>query len=120
MADFHILSQSNDLKTVTCAFHITVPDINNSAGISYRTALVISGVNETQVGNLTTAYPAEVTALANGSLLEVIETIRFSILGLNNTQKLAEIETAYTNRQAQLLADKQVELAFTGYAADVA
>lgn len=113
----HVIEQATDQKTVRVAFHVAVPPAaTNNAGMTYQNALVLIGVPASEVGNITTE---EQTQLESGQVVEFMETVRFSRLGLTPTEKLNEIKAAYTARQAELFADKQIALAYTGYATDV-
>jgi hypothetical protein len=117
--NLHVLSQSVDEKTATVAFHIPVPaGATNEAGMTYRNALVLVGVQPSAVGNITTEEQAE---LESGQIIEFVETVRFSRTtpGLTPAEKLQELKDAYTARQAELFADKQIELAYTGFATNV-
>ena len=121
MSDYHIMAQSTDEKTVQVAFHISVPDAVNEAGVNYRAALVQQLTIE---GPIVSAYPntigAELTAMEAGELLEVVRSVRFSRLGLTPAEKAAELDAEYAAVQASLLATKQVELEWWGADRDVA
>jgi len=77
----HILTKNGPEYTI--AFHIPVPNTNNLAGVSYRTALVrsgIGGVTSLPDGDGTggTISAAEKTAImTTGSVFEVVEVVRF-------------------------------------------
>lgn len=118
---YHILEQGVDLKTARVAMHIAVPDVLNEAGVSYRQVLVwqktLGGAQiQSAVPNI---GAGELTQLQNGEILEVIETVRFSRLGLSKAEKKAELDAAYNNRKTDLLSEKQTELEWYGSAIDV-
>jgi hypothetical protein len=122
MSDYHVMSQSADLKTVQIVFHIPVPDVVNEAAINYRAALVQQLTLDGAV--IVSAYPntigAEITLLEAGELLEVVKSVRFSRLGLTPAEKAAELDVEYAAVQASLLTDKQAELEWWGADRDVA
>lgn len=121
MSDYHIRTTAVDLKIVSCVFHIPIPATNNTVGVSWQDALVLSlgGADE-----ITSVLPdistAELTAMKEGSIFENVETVGFSSLNLTNAQRLAEVETAYTEAETDVLAEKQVTLNFYGKSGDVA
>ena len=117
--NIHILTQADDGKTCSAIFHIPVPSIDNSAGIPYQTALV-QYLTQTQ-GSISSqiATGDELAAIQAGAVLENPVTVRWSRLGLNNAQKLAELSAYYTAHKTELLNSLSNLLAFWGYSTDV-
>jgi len=111
MARIHILAKDIENKTVDCIFHISVPNANNAVGTNWRTA-VTRGLNPTP--SMAWNGATENDQVSAGEVLEVHETVRFSITGLNNAQRLAEVEAAYTARSTILLTELAAKLDFFG------
>jgi hypothetical protein len=121
MSDYHIQKTDVMLKTVSCVFHIPIPATNNTIGVSWQDALVLSlGGADAITSTLTDITPAEESAMKAGSIYENTATIRFSSLNLTNAERLAEVEAAYTAAKTDVLAEKQVTLNFYGKSGDVA
>ena len=121
MSDYHIRSTSEDLKTVSTVFHIPIPGTNNAVGVSWQDALVLSlGGADAITSVLTDITPAEESAMKAGSIFEKVQTVRFSSTNITNAERLAEVETAYTAAETDVLAEKQVTLNFYGKSGDVA
>ena len=121
MSDYHIRRQSLDLKTVDVVFHVSIPGAGtNDAGLQWRDAVVmdLGGANA-----ITSVLPevqgqAEETSMKAGAIVEIPENLRFSSTGLSNPQRLAEIQARHGVLTANLVAEKQIELAFTGLNGD--
>jgi len=120
MSDYHIRSTSEDLKRVNTVFHIPIPATNNAVGVSWQDALVLSlGGADAIDSVLTDITPAELSAMKAGSIFEKFETVRFSSTNLTNAERLAEVETAYSAAETDILDEKQVTLNFYGKSGDV-
>lgn len=119
---YHILGMHRAQDEATVVFHIDVPDTDNAASVSYRTALVESIMAEPE-GTTTSVVPglasAEQTQLDNGERYEHIERVEFDG-NLDNADKKTAIEAAYTARKTQLLQIAQNRLEFWGWSGDVA
>lgn len=81
MANMHILKKEGPEYTI--AFHIDIPNTNNAAGLSFRTALLRSGIGGTTVlpagdGTGGTISVAEKAQIDSGARFEVVETVRFA------------------------------------------
>lgn len=114
---FHILTQAKDQNTVNVVFHIPVPATLNEAGITWREAVV------REIGTVSSVLPdiepAELILLESGALIEKSESVRFSSIYLTNAQRLQEIKDRYNILKIELIAEKQITLAFMGYGGDV-
>lgn len=120
MSNYHIRTTANDLKTVNAVFHIPIPDALNLVNVNWRAALVLElGGADAITSVLTDITTEEESAMKAGSIYEVSKTIRFSSLNITNTERLAEVEAAYTAAASSVLADKQVTLNFMGKDGDV-
>ena len=121
MSEYHIRSTSKDLKTVNCIFHIPIPATNNTVGVSWRDALVLSlGGADAITSVMPDITTAEETAMKAGEIFENDATVRFSSTGLTNAERLDEVEDAYTAAETDILAEKQITLNFFGKSGDVA
>lgn len=121
MSDYHILNTDIKLKTVSCVFHMPIPATNNVVGVSWQDALVLSlGGADEITSVLTDITPSELSAMKAGSIYENVVNVRFSSIDLTNTERLAEVEAAYTAAETNILAEKQVTLNFYGKSGDVA
>ena len=115
--DFHILTQAKDQNTINVVFHIPVPVGNNEVGISWRDAVVKEQGEIISV--LPDIDPAELTLMQSGALIEKVENVRFSSIFLSNTQRLQQVKDRYAVVKIELIAEKQITLAFMGYGGDV-
>ena len=121
MANYHILEQAADQKTIQVVFHIPIPAAGtNEAGHSWRDAMVLSFGGS---GNIQSVLPnistEEDTKIKAGELLEYQHSLRFSKLNLTPAEKKIEIENAFNNLKTSILAEKQITLAWIGYSGDV-
>ena len=119
--NYHILQQDPKQRSVQVVFHIPIPAAGtNEAGLTWRQAVVSSlGGSDaitSEVGNIS---PEELTQLKAGELFEKRETVKFSSVNLTNAQRKAEIEAKYAEVCSDVVVEKQVALAWMGYAADV-
>ncbi len=119
MADFHVLSSSEDKKTVGVIFHFPVPAVNNQAGISYQNALVQFQGGASAIKSAV-ADATELASLQAGQLYEYQTDVRWSKLGLTPAQMLAEIKAAYNSAKAANQAELQDKLAFFGHSGSAA
>lgn len=120
MSDYHILNTDIKLKTVSCVFHIPIPATNNTVGVSWQDALVLSlGGADAITSVLTDITPAEESAMKAGSIFENVATVRFSSLNLTNAERLDEVEAAYAAAETDILDEKQITLNFYGKSGDV-
>ena len=80
MADLHALDKDATGQHQRVAFHFPIPDLPNAAGLSYRTALILSGIGGTTIlaegdGKLGTISAAEKAAIAAGAVFESVESL---------------------------------------------
>ena len=118
--NYHIQTQSIDRKTAQVIFHFPIPLGNNEVGVPWRTALLNwqggAGVVESQLLGIT---QAELDAMKTGAIYEKPMAIRFSSLALEDTQRLAQIETAFTVEKNLFLDEMAIQLNFFGLGGDV-
>jgi len=120
MSDYHILTQQKNQNTVNVVYHIPVPGTNNEAGITWQEAVVAeAGGADNIVSVLPDILSEELIDLKAGALVEKVETVRFSSIYLTNAQRLQEIKDRYTALKSELIAEKQITLAFMGYSGEV-
>jgi len=123
MSDYHVLTVSPDLKTVTVIFRIPVPDLQNQAGKSYRTALVEKLTRESPTGTIESKSPfstaEELAQVQNGEVYEVLTSVRFSSLSLTNTQRRDELDAKFNELKTKALTRLKIELEWWGYKRDV-
>lgn len=120
MSDYHILTTDIRLKSVSAVFHIPIPASNNAVGVGWRAALVLSlGGSDAITSVLTDITPEELNDMKIGSIYERLTTFTFSSTNLTNSQRLAEVEAAYTAAKTDVLAEKQIMLNFYGKSGDV-
>jgi len=117
MSDVHALVGS-DADNWTLVFHYPVADVNNSAGVSFRTALVNSGLNTTVMtvgtgaGQISTA---EKTQLDNGEIFEHV--IQFPVE--STTSSTDAVEEAYNLNQVGVVTEMTRKLKYFGLTHDV-
>lgn len=85
-------------KLIFFELRIAIPTGNNSAGISWETALTQSGLYTVDAGDIV-----------------INESLRFSSVSLTNVQRLAELLAYHETVKSQILAELQSKLKFTGY-----
>lgn len=118
MSDFHVLEQADDMKTVSMVFHILIPDQVNAVGVNLRTALV-NYLGGADAITSKVADSAELAQMKAGEVFEHHTVLRFSILGLTDEQKLAELTAFYNATVGEIQTMAQSRLQYYGFAADV-
>lgn len=120
MADIHVLA-GNGLGYWALALHFAVPDQDNNVSVSYRTALVnsgIGGVSQMTVGvgagQITTAELASIQA---GELYEFSLQFPAESGATNNAELLTAIRAQYARHEAPVLNRLQKRLRYYGFTA---
>lgn len=114
MANIHILDTTDGVDfRVVC--HIAVPNTPNSAGTNWRTAVINSGFGGTTVlpdgdGTAGTISAAEKASIVNGSLYEVVTTIRVNPTNATN----AFMDSEFTRISAEANARFSKALQYFG------
>lgn len=118
MANYHILTQHASEKMVDVIFRIPIPDVANSAGVSYRTALIDHLKHLQNTDTISSISPfadaAELSQVRNGEIYELRQSIRFSSLALTPAQKRDEIDARYNELITKARDVLQVRLAWWG------
>lgn len=116
--DYHVLEISVDggKAHARVAMHIPTPAGNNAAGTSFAAALAEKN------GTVTSVLPSitgpEQTALNDGSLVEVVETVEL-IVAQSNAEKQAALDAAYTAAVAREQAEIQKRMWGWGFERNV-
>lgn len=122
MSDYHILEQARDKKTISVVFHVAVPaGGTNEANIPWGDAIVL---HLGGAAAITSVLPdvtgtQEETDMKTGAIIEIRGEVRFSGVNMTNSERRVEIEAAYINAAAAEIIEKQEDLAFIGFNADV-
>ncbi len=121
MPDYHVLTQDLHYRGARVAFHIPISGSGqNEAGVQWRDAVVAEqGGADNIESQIVGIAAAELADLKAGALLEHLTRVRFSSVTLTPGQRLAEIKAAYTEAASQIVADKQVTLAWIGASGNV-
>lgn len=120
MADIHVLA-GGGLRYWALAFHFPIPDQNNNVSVSYRTALINSGIGGTSQmaegtgpGQITTA---ELASLQAGELYEFSLAFLAESGATNNAELLAAIRAEYAKHETPVLNHLRKQLRYYGYTA---
>lgn len=118
MADMHILDGPGRDR-VRIAMHIPITDLNNDVAVSYRTALVRSGLGGTTVlpdgdGNDGTISAAEKAAITSGQIIEYIEEVLIESDGTAQAKRVAAAREAYSKAKTRVQAHIQNRLRYYG------
>lgn len=120
MANYHVLEVSPKGNRAQVAFHFTVGAGTNFAGKSWQSVLVeylSKNSSEaraiTQVPWLETGNATEHTALTNGGVYEVVESVSWDG-NATNSEKAAVIDARWTALNATTLSELQEQLTFWG------
>lgn len=120
MSNYHILTQALDKKTAQVVFHFPIPTGNNAVAVPWRTALLNwQGGADAVVSQLPGISQAELDAMKAGALFEKAIPVRFSSLALEDSQRLAQIQAAFTDEKDAFLAEMAIQLNFYGLGGDV-
>lgn len=118
MANVHVLDRQG--QNFRLAYHVAIPAANNGAGVSYRTAVVNSGLGGTTVlpdgdGTAGTISAAEKAQLTAGEIVERVVLLDVMRGGNPNGAAIASlIQEHYNAVSAELLAGLQAALAQFG------
>ena len=117
MANIHVLRIEG--RVVSAVAHVAIPAANNDAGMSYRTAIVRSGMGGTTVlpdgdGTAGTISAAEKSSIQSGALVEVPLRIQLSALPSNGAQRNAFLDALFTAEQTRVQGEAQASLRYYG------
>ena len=118
MADIHVLA-GDGVGSWTLLCHYAVPDTSNSVGVSYRTALVVSGIGGASVMVEGTEpweiSPAENAQVAAGAVYEHSIAFLAESGATDNAEMLAAAREAYARDEPRLWNRLQKRLRYYGY-----
>lgn len=119
--DIHILNGESGKLRMVC--HLPIPAGNNSAGVSWQTALVNSGLGGTTVmpdgdGTAGTISAAEKAQIESGAIFER-EVEILPDTAANNASRLAYVDATYAAVVASEMARLQAALKWYGFTRDV-
>lgn len=115
MAALHVL-EGDGIRFRVVA-HAAVPAGNNTAGNSWKSCLIASGMNTTilpegaGVGQITTAEKNQIIA---GDVIEMVFSVDIPTVGTNGN-KLAIVQAAVAKMRADYLAALASKFSFYGY-----
>lgn len=117
MSDYHILTGSGDGNSYQIVVHFPVPNVNNEAGVNYRTA-IIQWLGGEQLSQCPFIAQAEQDQLNAGAVLERVYTFNTRP---NETllQKAERLAALYKQELARVSADLRALLAYWGLSVDV-
>lgn len=119
---YHVLAGSDDGNSFSVVFHVPIPAVNNRVGISYRTALVNSGLGGKTVmvegnaaGQITTAEKNQIVA---GELYEHSESFNTNP-GETATVLRDRIDARYQQLVSVVQGQVQSRLSYFGFQRNV-
>ena len=122
MSDYHVLTGRQDGNGYQVVFHIPIPNVNNRVGVSYRTALVNSGMGGSSVmetgtgpGQIDAAELAQVVA---GEIYEHSEEFATNP-GETAGQIQTRIDARYTQLVTEMQSQVQSRLSYYGHTRDI-
>ena len=119
MSDIHVKT-GDGAGQWTLVFHFAVPNTTNVVNVNYRTALINAGMVATSSlssgdGTNGTISSAEETALANGSLYEVSQSVPIDGTGTTTGSRQALIRAIYTTVKDNTITKLQRVLKYFGH-----
>ncbi len=122
MADMHIID-GDGKKSWRVVMHFDVPDINNDIGISYRTALVTSGLARLSIlpdgdGSGGTIDADEKAALAAGTVYEHVVAANLDGTGTTNASRIASLKALYSAAETETVNNLKRRLKLFGHNQD--
>lgn len=112
MSDIHVREKDQKSRTVNCVFHFTVPATNNAVGIPWNEVINKAKMPTPLMADNDTT---ENDNIAAGSILEILETVRFSSINLTQAERVAEIQAAYSERKDEVFIELANELDYFGH-----
>lgn len=119
MSDIHVIDGNLDGE-YGVVMHFAVPSTNNSVGVNWRDTLVRSGLASVSVlpdgdGFGGTIDAAEKTQLANGEVVEHVETVLAESGGITNADLQAILRSRYARASDRVLKRLQTKLKYYGH-----
>jgi len=122
MSDFHVLHTGNKLDRATVAFHVAIPDENNSASpaVNLRTALSdqVDSLVVSQVPWLEADFASEYAQIQNGEVAEHVEVVKFSGND-SDANKVLAMDNRHTALAISVVEEARNKLKFWGHNRDV-
>lgn len=116
VSNIHVLEGSRDGDSYRLVFHISIPNVANQAGVSYRDAIAQDPTID-RASAVPSLNPAEQNQLDNGELVERVVT--FHTHPGQTSGDLARIDALYTATVAVEQAAIQERYKYFGFARDV-
>jgi hypothetical protein len=119
VANWHARQGDDFGNAFSIIYHIPIPNVNNAAGVSYRTALVQAGLNTTVMAEGSGAglvSTAEKNSIAAGAIYEHVETV-YSRPAETAAQLKARIDQRFTDLTAEIQAKFAKQFTYWGYEA---
>jgi len=122
MSNYHILTQNQLRKSAQVVFHIPIPALGtNNVNISWRDAIVKElGGADNIASILSDITVEEKQELKSGSIIEILQAVKFTSTNLTNLERKTQIENTFSILKNSVLTKKQITLEWIGYAGDVA
>lgn len=120
MSDYHVLNATPEDHEISVVFHIPIPNVNNSVGVNFRTALTqYKPFTESGVPWLDT-QGQEFTDLVNGLLYEHGPVKIAYNANLSDAEKQTLIDTEFNAQKTAVQNRLQKVLKYWGHDRDVA
>ena len=117
MADYHVMTGSQDGNSFTVVAHFAVPNINNEVGVNYRTAL-IQHLGGEQPSACPFISQAEQDAMNAGEVYE--RTYAFHTHpGETAQQKVARLDSLHGLEKTRILDGLGKQLSYWGYSRNI-
>jgi len=118
MSNWHALKMDKEEDGVRVAFHIPIPDENNSASVNLRIALKQWLEEDLEIGSQVPWITTEITDIQSGALYEHVTNIKFDA-NLTLAQKRTIIDGKYTTYSTSIVDRIRSEFKFWGMDRDV-
>jgi hypothetical protein len=121
--NYHAFETKNIKVWIQVAFHIPIPDEDNSASPKHNLRDCIVEHFQQKGVTITSVVPdidaGELSELQSGALVEVYEQFKFSSANISDPQKRNEIRARYTELTTTKVDELRSQYKFWGYAENV-
>jgi hypothetical protein len=114
MADYHLLSGSDDGRRFTVAFHVDVPDEQNEVQSSGLRAAIAADPDREAASIIPGLPAAEQTKLDNGEMVEHVEVVH-THPGRTMAAKKTALDAYVPSVQTKVLAALRLKYAYFGF-----
>lgn len=117
MSNYHVLVVTEKLTKAQVVFHIPIPEENNTAGVSLRTALYQYQGNDTIVSVIpdhATNFSGENADIQSGAIYEHSKVVVFTNANNTPAQKQGEMDNMYTSLAVSVLETIRKVLKYWG------